>query len=148
MVAAFLLILALAWATYTDFKEQIILDTVHVVLIIYVFIDLFTGTGALFPTVQEAVLGFVIGGSLMYVFYFFGGAGFGDVKLMAALGTWFGFLIVDVFLVAFIAALPIAFVYILKNKTTKMKVPFGPAISIAAIIVWITKLSVLMKYII
>ena len=41
-------------------------------------------------TMGEAMVGFAIGMILMLPGYFWGGTGGGDVKLMAALGTWLG----------------------------------------------------------
>jgi prepilin peptidase CpaA len=42
------------------------------------------------PGLQMAVLGWVVGLAMFLPFFLLGGMGAGDVKLMAALGAWFG----------------------------------------------------------
>ncbi|MEW6727569.1 MAG: A24 family peptidase [Bacillota bacterium] len=49
--------------------------------------------------IQDAVLGMILGFVPGFIGFQLGGLGGGDVKLMAALGTWFGVLVVPIILV-------------------------------------------------
>lgn len=123
----------LVWITYTDFKMQIISDYVHICLVCFAAICMITGQ---WIDVKTVCLGVLIGGTSMFLVSLCGPTGGGDIKLMAALGTWFGTQIIETFLLSFVVGLFIAVPFLIMNKSFKQKVPFGPAIMVSAIILW------------
>lgn len=129
-----LLAVLLGIAIYTDMKEKVIPDTVPVGLVTYFLLAKMGGIE--FTDAKTAVYGLLIGWSLTFVFSLLGLMGYGDVKLMAALGTWLGFRIFDVFLLSFIVGVFFAFFYYAKYRDRKLQIPFGPSIAIAALIIW------------
>lgn len=72
--------------------------------------------------------------------------GFGDVKLMGALGLFFGWMnIIAISLIAFLLAAVISIILLTsKKKKTDEYIPFGPFIVIAAFIVMIVPFNVLL----
>ena len=57
------------------------------------------------PQLLGSVLGLVLGGGVLMIFYLMGGMGAGDVKFMAAIGAWLGLVLTFyVFLASAIAA--------------------------------------------
>lgn len=92
----------------------------------------------------EFLLGGLLGAGIFLVITLLGGLiagkeamGFGDVKLMGALGLFFGWkMIIAVALIAFlIAAITSIFLMITKKKKSNEYIPFGPFIVIASLIV-------------
>lgn len=90
------------------------------------------------------LLGMVTGAGIFLIITLLGGLiagkeamGFGDVKLMGALGLYFGFSgIIVISLIAFLIGAIISIVLLLaKIKKTDEYIPFGPFIVIAALIV-------------
>ena len=97
----------------------------------------FTGTPTLFDAVAGAVVGYV---SLWLVYWAFRlvtrreGMGYGDFKLMAAIGAWLGWQTAPaVILIAATLGLAYAVVRILRRTATRRTpIPFGPFLAIAA----------------
>jgi leader peptidase (prepilin peptidase)/N-methyltransferase len=92
---------------------------------------------------KDMLLGMVAGAGIFLVITLIGGLiagkeamGFGDVKLMGALGLYFGFSgIIVVALLAFLIGAIISIILLAtKKKKTDEYIPFGPFIVIAAII--------------
>ena len=85
--------------------------------------------------------------ALLYLFKFFGDLlfqkeclGGGDIKLLFVIGLVIGFdmSIVCIFIASFIA-LPLSIVSLIKNNNNIL--PFGPYLSVAAIIILLTNLN-------
>ena len=100
----------------------------------------------------EFILGGILGAGIFLVITLIGGLiagkeamGFGDVKLMGALGLFFGWkMIIAVSLIAFlIAAISSIFLIITKKKKTSEYIPFGPFIVIASFIVMLVPSNIL-----
>lgn len=100
----------------------------------------------------EFLLGGLLGAGIFLLITLIGGLiagkeamGFGDVKLMGALGLFFGWkMIIAVSLIAFlIAAVSSVFLILTKKKKTSEYIPFGPFIVIASFIVMIVPANVL-----
>ena len=85
----------------------------------------------------ELIIGFLIGGGIFFIIALLGPMGGGDIKLMAALGFVFGpYNILIIMLLSFILGGIIGIILILlKKKTRKDYIPFGPFIAISAILV-------------
>lgn len=86
----------------------------------------------------DALLGAVAGGGIFWIIaqITHGNMGGGDIKLMAALGLWFGLKgTAAVFLLAFIIGAVISLIIVIvKHANGKTHVPFGPFIIAAAFI--------------
>lgn len=124
-----------------DLRFQLIPDEVHMVLVLVGIIKLITKYS--FVSILDGVLGAAIGGGIFFfinllALFFFKkeGMGFGDIKLMAALGLIFGVKnILVITLVSFIfGAIIGGIVLIVKKKESDGYIPFGPFIVIATVI--------------
>jgi leader peptidase (prepilin peptidase)/N-methyltransferase len=131
---------ALAITFSIDFRFQLIPDEVHIVLVIVGVINLICNVSL--KTILNSILGAVIGGGIFFLISLLAllifkkeGMGFGDIKLMAALGFVFGAKnILVITLVSFvIGAIVGSIILIVKNKNSDGYIPFGPFIAIAAI---------------
>ncbi len=98
------------------------------------------------------LLGSLVGGGIFLLITLLGGLiagkeamGFGDVKLMGALGLFFGWMnMVCISLIAFLLAAVISIVLLAtKKKKTDEYIPFGPFIVIASFIVMLVPFDVL-----
>ncbi|MFH0840340.1 MAG: prepilin peptidase [Candidatus Omnitrophota bacterium] len=148
--AKFILMAALASmlvaATFIDFDFQIIPDSITVsgmiagIIAAYIFPSLL-GEVSRQKALIDSLLGVLAGGGSIYLIGVLGTIAFkkdamggGDVKLMAMIGAFLGWKMA--LLVFFIAPFFGAFVgIILKTKYKIETIPYGPYISLAAIIV-------------
>lgn len=131
---------ALAITFSVDFRYQLIPDEVHILLAIVGVVNfLFNLT---LKGLLNQILGAVIGGGIFFLISLLSllilkkeGMGFGDVKLMAALGFIFGVKnIIVITLVSFIIGAIVGSIFlIVKNKESDGYIPFGPFIAIGAI---------------
>lgn len=132
-------IFALMLVFSIDFRYQLIPDECHIIIGVCGVINIFFNLSSWWTY----LLGAVIGG---LIFYFLGllallifkkeGMGFGDVKLMAALGLFFGIkYILVIALVSFVLGAIIGGILLIcKKKQSDSYIPFGPFIVIGAII--------------
>ena len=136
-----------------DFKERIIPDRLILILFeIGMVFSIIEGFGSLNIFVDK-ILGMIIGFGIFGLITLIGGLltkkkamGYGDVKLMAALGLIFGeigilMIIVISFLIA--AIVSIVLLVIRKKKFTEY-IAFGPYISVASFIVMMSSTNVLL----
>ena len=104
---------------------------------------LFSNLAASFVPLQSAVLGALIGYlSLWSIFWIFKlvtgkeGMGYGDFKLFAALGAWFGWQ--SLFLIIMLASVAGAVIgimlMVLSSKDRHYAIPFGPYLAIAGFV--------------
>lgn len=141
VITSVVLVILLGLAIYTDFKMGVIPDTVNAGLICYFFLIQFSGI-KWFVNTETATYGLMIGWGIMFLFFLTGAMGYGDVKLTASLGLWFGFEIIDVVLLSFIVGLVFAIYYYIKHKNTKRQIPFAPSIAISALLLYLTDISI------
>lgn len=103
--------------------------------------------------VVNMLLGMIVGAGIFLLITFIGGLiagkeamGFGDVKLMGALGLFFGWqTIIIISLFAFLMGAIIGVLLIVsKKKSTQDYIPFGPFIVIAAIIAMFVPFNILL----
>lgn len=152
LVKYVILIPMLACAFYVDLKEQIIPNRLNLLMFeiglvfvfIYGFININISTNLL--------LGMLAGGGIFLFITLIGGLiagkeamGMGDVKLMGALGLFFGLQnIVLISVLAFlIGAIGSIAIMIIKRKGTDTYIPFGPFIVIASVITIFVPFSIL-----
>lgn len=98
------------------------------------------------------ILGMIVGGGIFLVITLLGGLiagkeamGFGDVKLMGALGLYFGLSgIIAISLIAFLLGAIISIILLsAKIKNSSEYIPFGPFIVIASLIVLLVPFEIL-----
>lgn len=132
--------LAFTWILITisviDIEHQLILDNLSLPLL---WIGLALNTQSVFTTPVEAIWGAIFGYLLLWiVFHSFKlltgkeGMGYGDFKLLAALGAWFGFIALpQIILIAAVSSIVIGLLGVaLKLRTMQTPLAFGPFLAI------------------
>lgn len=136
-----LVCVALAITFSVDFRFQLIPDEVHILLAV-VGIVKFLFDLTLKGFINQ-IVGAIIGGGIFFIISLLSllifrkeGMGFGDVKLMAALGFVFGIKnIIVITLVSFIIGAIVGSLFLIfKSKDSDGYIPFGPFIAIAAVV--------------
>lgn len=126
--------------TFIDFDHHLLPDNLTLPLI---WLGLLANFQGRFVPLQEAVLGAVIGYlSLWSVYQLFKlltgkeGMGFGDFKLLAALGAWLGWkMLLPVVLVASLSGAVIGIALIaLKGRERSKPIPFGPWLAMGGLV--------------
>lgn len=143
MLAALLLTWCLIPLTMIDFDHQLLPDNITLPLI---WIGLIVNSFSVFCSLPEAVWG-AIGGylSLWSVYWLFKlatgkeGMGFGDFKLLAALGAWMGWqaLPVIILLSSLVGAVVGVAMILTLGRDKNIPIPFGPYLAAAG---WIALL--------
>lgn len=139
----FLLISSLILITFIDLDFQIIPDRITLTgipigLIAGSFIlpDPFLRFAPL--GFKASIIGFLIGGTLFLLIAIIskGGMGGGDIKLMSMIGSFMGWksVLMTTFIGSLTGAIVGIFLIIFKGKGRKTKIPFGPFLSLGAII--------------
>ncbi len=127
-----------------DYKEQIIPNRLTLLLFEIGLVFAFIGGTVNLSFLLDKLLGLVIGGGIFLIITVIGGMiagkeamGFGDVKLMGALGIVFGaYNIVIISILSFLLAAIISIILIAtKKKKSNEYIPFGPFIVIATFMV-------------
>ena len=130
-----------------DFKSQIIPNrltlTVFETGLIFTFIETIQNTNLGINIFIDNILGMLIGGGIFLLITLLGGLmarkeamGFGDVKLMAALGLFFGWLnIILISVMSFLFAAIVSIVILISRKKKSSEyIPFGPFIVVSSLI--------------
>jgi leader peptidase (prepilin peptidase)/N-methyltransferase len=139
--------LVLTWAlialTMIDFDKQLLPDDITLP---FIWIGLLLAMFGLFTDTHSSIVGAVAGYLSLWSFYWIfklltgkEGMGYGDFKLLAALGAWFGWqmLPVIILLSSFVgAAVGISMILFL-GRDKNIPIPFGPYIATAG---WIAML--------
>ena len=128
---------ALIALTGIDFHEQLLPDQITLPLL---WLGLFANLSGTFVPLNEAVLG-AIGGylSLWSVFWLFKlvtgkeGMGYGDFKLLAALGAWMGWQLLPLIIIlsTFVGALVGVVGVLVKSRKREVPIAFGPFLATA-----------------
>lgn len=138
MLAALVLTWALVALTMIDFDEQLLPDDITLPLM---WLGLLLNLSGLFAPLQDAVIGAAAGYiSLWAVYWLFKwitgreGMGYGDFKLMAALGAWLGWMTLPlILLLSSLIGSVIGLGYLaIRRKSAPFA--FGPYIAIAGFI--------------
>ena len=129
----YVLLMALLALALIDFDKLLLPDQITLPLL-----WLGLATAAAFdgrPTPGDALFGAIAGYGVLWLFYWAHkllthreGMGYGDFKLLAALGAWLGWqAILPIILVSCVAGILYASVGLLRGKTTRTSpIPFGP----------------------
>ena len=139
-LAAAVLLWALLALTFIDFDTQLLPDSITLPLL---WAGLIVNIGGVFVPLQSAVIGAVAGYvSLWTVYWLFKllrnkeGMGYGDFKLLAALGAWLGWQMLPLIVLlssAVGAVIGIALV-LLRGRDHNVPLAFGPYLAIAGAI--------------
>lgn len=133
--------LLLTWAlialTMIDFDHQLLPDNITLP---FLWLGLIVNSFGVFCSLPDALWGSVFGYlSLWTVFWLFKlvtgkeGMGYGDFKLLAVLGAWFGWQMLPliILLSSLVGASVGIFLLVLKNKGKSVPIPFGPYLAAA-----------------
>lgn len=141
LFGAIVLVWALVALSFIDFDKMLLPDEITFpILWLGIAINCYGG----FVDLKESVIGAMVGYlSLWTVFWIFKivtgkeGMGYGDFKLMAIFGAWFGYKILPAtVIISACVGLVIGLVWMFaKNKGESKPFPFGPYIAIAGYIV-------------
>lgn len=138
-LAAFVLVCALLTLTFIDIDTYLLPDDITLPLL---WIGLLFNLVGGFTDLQSAVIGAVTGYLILWSVYWLfklvtgkEGMGYGDFKLLAALGAWFGWSLLPALLVlASVSALVIAGGQMLfAGKSRSIPIPFGPYLALGGI---------------
>jgi len=149
-VMGVVLTLMLIPITMIDFDKQLIPDSIVLPLLwIGLIMSLFhplDGASTLFIPARDAIIGAVAGYlSFWTVYQLFKlltgkeGMGYGDFKLLAALGAWLGWQALPTIIImsAFVGAVIGILLIVFRGRDHKVPMPFGPFLAAAG---WITML--------
>jgi leader peptidase (prepilin peptidase) / N-methyltransferase len=136
---AWIFTLALITLTFIDYDTQLLPDDITLSLL---WIGLLFNLNGGFTDLKSAVIGAIIGYLILWSIYWpfkivtkKEGIGYGDFKLLAAIGAWFGWqLIPAVILLSSVlgAAIGIALIAF-KGKSGQTAIPFGPFLALGGI---------------
>ena len=136
---AFVFVFALIALTFIDFDTQLLPDDITLPLL---WLGLFINVGGGFTDLKSAVIGAMFGYLILWSVYWLfkiitgkEGMGYGDFKLLAAIGAWFGWqLLPAVILLSSVAGAVIGIGLILfKGKGRSTAIPFGPFLALGGI---------------
>ena len=138
-LAAWVFTLALIVLTFIDFDTQLLPDDITLPLL---WLGLLFNLSAGFTDLKSAVIGAVLGYLILWSVYWLfkivtgkEGMGYGDFKLLAAIGAWFGWqLLPAVILLSSVVGATIGIALIVfGNKNRQSAIPFGPFLALGAI---------------
>lgn len=137
LLAALLFTWALLALTMIDIDTMLLPDSITLPLL---WLGLLVNLFGMFTSLQDAVIGAMAGyGVLWSVFWLFKlatgkeGMGYGDFKLLAALGAWLGWqaLPMIILLSSFVGAVLGILIMYLQRRGKDIPMPFGPYLAIA-----------------
>lgn len=136
---AWLFTLTFITLTFIDFDTQLLLDDITLPLL---WLGLLFNLNSGFTDLQSAIVGAIAGYLTLWSIYWLfklvtgkEGMGYGDFKLLAVIGAWFGWqLLPAVILLNSILGSVIDIALILmKGKSGNMAIPFGPFLALGGI---------------
>ena len=139
-LGALLFIAAMIALTFIDFDTQLLPDDITLPL---VWAGLLINLNGTFTTLPNAVIGAAAGYLILWLVYWAfklatgkEGMGYGDFKLLAAIGAWFGWqmLPVTILLSSFVGALVGIALIVLARHGRNVPIPFGPYLAAAGVI--------------
>jgi leader peptidase (prepilin peptidase) / N-methyltransferase len=135
-----LFIAAMIALTFIDFDTQLLPDDITLPL---VWTGLLINLNGTFATLPNAVIGAVAGYLILWLVYWAfklvtgkEGMGYGDFKLLAAIGAWFGWqmLPLTILVSSFVGALVGIALIVLARQGRNVPIPFGPYLAAAGVI--------------
>jgi leader peptidase (prepilin peptidase)/N-methyltransferase len=138
--------------TMIDFDHKLLPDQITLPLM---WLGILANMQGLFTTLDSAILGAVFGYlSLWSLYWLFKlvtgkeGMGYGDFKLLAALGAWMGWqqLLLIVVLSSFVGAAVGITLIIIKGRDKNIPIPFGPYLATAGWIAFFWGEQIIQRY--
>ena len=135
-----LFIAAMIALTFIDFDTQLLPDDITLPL---VWAGLLINLNGTFSTLPNAVIGAVAGYLILWLVYWAfklatgkEGMGYGDFKLLAAIGAWFGWQMLPLVILAssFVGAIVGIALIVLARQGRNVPIPFGPYLAAAGVI--------------
>jgi len=136
-----LAVLFLSWSlivlTMIDFDHQLLPDDITLPLL---WLGLVINSLGLITSLEQAVWGAIVGYAILWgVYWLFKlvtgkeGMGYGDFKLLAALGAWMGWqsLPLIILLSSFVGAVVGLSLIVIKGRDKNIPIPFGPYLASA-----------------
>ncbi|TCS41705.1 prepilin peptidase [Reinekea marinisedimentorum] len=126
--------------TFIDFDTQLLPDSITLPLL---WLGLLLNLNGTFTAINSAVIGAVAGYlSLWSIYWLFKlltgkeGMGFGDFKLFAAFGAWFGWLALPmiILLSSLVGAVVGILMIVIRGRDRQLPIPFGPYLCGAALV--------------
>ena len=139
-LAASIFVLALLTLTFIDLDTQLLPDNITLPLL---WLGLLFNLNGGFADIQSAVIGAVAGYLILWSVYWLfklvtgkEGMGYGDFKMLAAIGAWFGWdMLPAVILLSSIAGSVIGIgLIIFAKKGRNTAIPFGPYLALGGIL--------------
>ena len=140
LAAALLLIWSLIALTGIDIDTQLLPDSITLPLL---WLGLLLNINSTFTSLNDAVIGAAAGYlTLWSVYWIFklttgkDGMGYGDFKLLAALGAWFGWQAIPLIIIlsSFVGAFIGILLILLKKQGREVPMPFGPYLAGAGLL--------------
>lgn len=131
-LAALVFVWALIALTFIDFDTQLLPDSITLPLL---WLGLLINTGGTFTSLPSAVLGAVAGYLILWSVYWLfklttgkEGMGFGDFKLLAAIGAWLGWQVLPltILLSSLVGAAVGITLILFAGRGRQIPIPFGP----------------------
>ncbi|MEH6609480.1 MAG: A24 family peptidase [Halioglobus sp.] len=141
LLAAMLFTWSLIALTMIDVDHQLLPDDITLPLL---WLGLLINIFGTFATLQDAVIGAIFGYLILWAVYWLfklltgkEGMGYGDFKLLAALGAWLGWqaLPIIILLSSLVGAVVGVALMIIKRRGKEIPIPFGPYLAAAG---WIS----------
>lgn len=142
-LAALLFVWALVALTFIDLDTMLLPDQITLPLL---WLGLIVNADSLFVAPQTAIFGAAVGYlSLWSVFWVFKlltgkeGMGFGDFKLLGAIGAWIGWAHLPIVIIvsSFVGALVGIALIAIRGKDKNIPIPFGPYLAVAGLITFL-----------
>ena len=139
-VSAIVLVWGLIALTFIDADTQLLPDSITLPL---VWLGLLVNIGGAFTDLTSAVLGAVFGYLMLWIVYWAfklatgkEGMGYGDFKLLAAIGAWLGWQILPlvILLSSVVGAIVGIALILLARLGRNIPIPFGPYLAMAGFI--------------
>jgi len=134
---AFLLIWALLALTVIDFDTQLLPDDITLPLLwAGLLLNLFSVFTDLYSAVLGAVIGYLALWSVYWLFTGKEGMGYGDFKLLAALGAWMGWQLLPLIILmsSLVGAIVGIFLIVALRHGRNIPIPFGPYLACSGLI--------------
>jgi leader peptidase (prepilin peptidase)/N-methyltransferase len=130
---SYIIIVLLFWISLMDIKYMIIPDILNITLALIGVIIAICSLNFIVDKVLGILIGFTI---FMLIAIFTNAMGGGDIKLMSALGLIYGLKgVLFITLFSFVIGAIVSIILLsFKIKNKKDKIPFGPFISLAAVL--------------
>ena len=136
---AFIFVFALVALTFIDYDTQLLPDDITLPLLwLGLLFNLIDGFTDLKSAVIGAILGYLILWSVYWTFKLVtgkDGMGYGDFKLLSAIGAWFGWQMLPavILLSSIVGALIGIGLIVFKGKSGRTAIPFGPFLALGGI---------------